>query len=65
MRKRAKQRLRAPLTRNTLQTWLKLNKPGYTTYKKNGAAKFVMQNGAVVANGRTWRELAAKVGMPT
>lgn len=65
MRKQAKPRLRAPLTRNSLQVWLKINKPGCTTFKKDGAAKFIMQNGAVVAHGRTWRECAAKVGMST
>ena len=64
MKKRAGKRLRAPLTRNTLQTWLKTNKPGHQTAKKDGVNKFIMHNGAPVAHGRTWRELAVKVGMP-
>jgi len=65
VKKRTGTRLRAPLTRNTLQTWLLQNKPGLKTVRRGKVEKFVMQNGAVVANGRTWRELATKVGMPT
>ena len=65
MKKRTGKRLRAPLTRNSLQIWLKKHKPGHTTAKKDGVNKFIMQNGVPVAYGRTWRELAAKVGMPT
>ena len=64
MKKRTGRRMKAPLTRNSLQTWLKINKPGHTTGKKGKVSKFIMHNGAPVAHGRTWRELAAKVGMP-
>lgn len=64
MQKQAGKRLRAPLTLNSLQVWLKTHKPGHTTHKKGKVVKFIMHNGVPVAHGRTWRELAAKVGMP-
>ena len=63
MRKQAKPRLRAPLTRNTLQTWLSINKPGHKTFKKSNQNMGIVHNGAVVAHGRNWREVAKQVGM--
>ena len=63
MRKQAKPRLRAPLTRNMLQTWLFINKPGHTTFKNDKQTMVIVQNGAVVAHGRNWREVARQVGM--
>ena len=63
MRKQAKQRLRAPLTRNTIQIWLARHKPGHKTFKKDKQNVGVIHNGAVVAHGRTWRDVAKQVGM--
>jgi hypothetical protein len=63
VRTKAKPRLRAPLTRNSLQTWLSINKPGYKTFKQDKQTMGILHNGAVVAHGRNWREVAKQVGM--